>query len=1653
MGIVDEISKYSETFPKLPASEFIISRKEEIEQIKKQFESYKIVYLTGGEGVGLTTALALFTQRYKAISYFIDGFSASQMDSQYIEKSINFQLEFYNKHLNFDPERIGNFQSNIMRAKKAKKTLFFVFDGFYRISSSVGENLKRILSPILEMSNARILFSARGDDHEIIDSILSDYYKDKGCLNLFPFKEVEVKDHFSKISADEWNKCDEDLQNSIIDICAGNAEKISVIDSKIRLGISLETIGEIYTRDNGDIFRNDWYKYEDDTKANTLLALIAFSEMPMNQESILQTLNIDKTKFNELIDYCKDSLYINENGIIEFILPSFRKYVRHKLIRIKKEVEKLLIKYLEHNTSDLDLSTRYIPSLYNAVGQNKQLIQYLNQDNIIEFLIDKKSQAAINEQCDYGFKASEKVKQITPEWFRFAINRSASREIENNELYNSEIEALVAIGEIDNAYTIVQNIHLKEERLKCLLLIAKKKHKVSSPLFVEIEKDIETLIHDIDFEHIPEKAIRIAKLMLPIDLKTALSIIDRIAKASNDKEQFDKLYTEISLSYEEYYDDKDDPTKSDIISTRINDDGLKKMTIAMKSIMRDCTKQQLIEELEKMQNPEMSLYVLQFWIPNHQNHPEIESIVLYAIRLVIKIANTFIPKAELLCKFCSPLDTISEDGLDEIIRIIHAVEDTVKYPSINYADLQLMIIKSKSKFNIDDAFKDLKCLYDDICQFEDKAISVHCKSKILNTYTKINNYKYVENNWKTIDNLKAEIYSELVELLDNSAYHLKMVVGPIKELICDYGNDIVIPIINKMNTGERRSRAYYVACIEYIHNMDISSFDFDYFDLLYSRIEFDKSDRTIVLINLFERIIYSEKSKQINLSKIKSQYQRIKNLENVYAQCYLYSILYVWFKKNYPDDSLCHTIKNDLLAKWNKIDIQWEKISVGYEIAEQLSKLPTKDEAKEMIQETTKIKKSLSFGSLSSVTTFLISLNLYVESIGILIRSDLCSDNYLDQFNELIDYVASKSMAMILWSKIALEFYVVDNQKQFKAIVENHLLHNLNDLSTLEQKRVLYNIAPALFLYRKEDFYPMLCNYDECFKNQCLDVVFRFLINKFAYSEYTHTNSDYVTSISFCEYKDLLDIISHCQDENSILIYSEIICKSLKKYNRQISAEQKKELLPTLANIINNKYSQTITDGLPHNGYKIACLTVIECPIQGYDEKKLDMIKKEIETINNIADQSFLYSYISEYAKTTDQKRDLIQKGFEIANKINNSFDKISRFDMCLSESFESNLSYLTKELYNKESDWLLNNKNGNYTDAQRMIDLLQEYGERQDSNDINLVDDFIEKIDKDPARSSYRSGIKKYISTTKKIKSAKKDISNISELPQSELGSFFEAKLKSIINDTAITNNLDFNALFPIYYSIYSHSISVTKNAISYILEYYYMKNKKSNGYYKELLKGFHKALLYNLKIVLSLASETKEIFDKINSVIQDSLRKSTDTHIRAGQFDKAINTIKDWYSHHSEFDRLRIIVPHFSPERLFILKELMRINNNLNVKVLSGYYDNNNPIDIDDYQKFWNEISSELPGQISIYLCSYKDKKVPPFHDRYWLFVNSETREKKCLNITIETKRDTTINKLDRENISSVEDMWEDYVSNRKPKDINGEIMYIEPYPYNLH
>ncbi|RHC73540.1 hypothetical protein DW829_20470 [Phocaeicola vulgatus] len=270
---------------------------------------------------------------------------------------------------------------------------------------------------------------------------------------------------------------------------------------------------------------------------------------------------------------------------------------------------------------------------------------------------------------------------------------------------------------------------------------------------------------------------------------------------------------------------------------------------------------------------------------------------------------------------------------------------------------------------------------------------------------------------------------------------------------------------------------------------------------------------------------------------------------------------------------------------------------------------------------------------------------------------------------------------------------------------------------------------------------------------------------------------------------------------------------------------------------------------------------------------------------------------------------------------------------------------------------------------------------------------------------------------------------------------------MENLVKGKSITKDL--SSTISIMQIIFDNSISDTKNAISYFMENLYEKNKFSN-YHKDLIRDIHKAILYNLKVVLSLAAGTKERFELINRLIQDNCTGTNATHIRVGEENKAYQFLKEWFATY-KYDSLRIIDPYFTPSNFNIIKTFFDINNDLRVFVLTN---KDSEIEIEDYQKGWNKVSADLTGEITVVsFCYEDDKKNCPIHDRWWVLVDSETNKQVGLHLNSLSglgKRESDLILLDDNGLMSANTIWTDYIVNRRPRIEGRKIIYER---YEIH
>lgn len=1572
----------SETFPELPPDGCIIPRDMTISHLEERLNNNNVVFIDGIEGVGVTTTLALFATKhhYNCINYFNNGFVRLLLDPSTIEKSLVRQLYFYvtNEIPSEEICRTEQLASLYLRVsqkiKSTKETLYFVFDGFGNLPIEIKENLSNLFAQ-LPWDRAKFLFSGKIENFGML---VSDNLRRDQANELFRFTLQESEVYFKAIKSDitqEENK-------AIYSITDGFGYKMDYV----RLKYAETNSFKILFDEEDEISKNLYFieiqhlvKIKDQG-VFTLLALIAYSELNLTFDLVMEILCLKKFDIDILFAKSKDFIIIKDN-YLRYKSANFHKYMRTYFKPLKQKVELLMLDALERHAGEY---TNYQLSLYKNYHRNQSIVRCLTPSNIQNCLEKEKSQAALNMQCEYGYNAACSEDAMVADAFRFAVNKSTSQEIERVRLWDCEIKALMATDQYEQAFAISQDLYLKEERLKSFAMIARAGDKLSANMRDTVLASIRHLVDDIKFELIPDKAFELAKLLIPIDFTLALSIIDKVGKESRNRFNADKLYTMISLSVnEETLSEKGDTkNKYDLIKSKIQDDGLRNMADAMKSIFKDLEINEVVNNIKQISTSSQKIFFLQYWIPEHRKKRGIEKVVKLAVNLVVGESNIDIPKASILCEYATALPYIPEEDLNDLLLSFDSLADVIKTPTKDYVTLQLLIIEALSKFDENKASNRLIELYFYVTSLPNKSIAILSESLILSRLEKLGDKKIVEKDFMAGFELLNEIKNKIYEEFSQTAFHLKIVEEPIKALVCSY-KSFIKDIIPQINTAERRCRAYALAAVEYIRQISIKKVDWDYFEYLLNHIDYRKNDRSDALLVMVKKLRIFDYYTPELFESVKKLTPHFNEVDNDSEKCYLLVHLYLWLYKHATDDSYTQMIYENLVTSWESINLPSMRIDLGFRISEHLAKVSLK-KSKDFLDKTVELKGNNIFTSSSNLSTFIDSLDLYTRSIGLLIRANICTQEDLDLFAEVTSNLNSLGEEFIAWSKISLEYYKVGDEVSFKKICNEYIILRMDNyvMTAGYEKVIFYSIAPTLFLFSPIMFFEKIDTFDEFIRNACIDHACNFIFLKYPSTESVRTlNSEF--KLSFTDYSNLLDLIEKSTDESVIFTTIENICRSLKaKKGPLLSLSQTDMIVNRLKNIANSQLPTS--SGIQHDGYKVAChAAIFSIENRSQSQSAWNEIEQEIETIENMTDRSFLYFFAANFIDRNNIKQRFMNKGFEIANSLSSVYDRFTRFDMCLNVCFDTLKSQFSL-YYKRIIESLKSEKDSDLSFSESLIDLAYQYDE-------SLADSLIEVYDKDPARIQYKRMLVEHAESTKKIVEARKQISGVKQLDSEECRKFFSKQVDKIINGKfeCIQEISETGAILN---PIYKFPISESKDAIIYFMENAFNKHQISRKL-TGLLRDIHRTLLFNLKLVLSLSSGTQEKLDKINRSIRENYQ-TNDVVNKKSLYETVISELCSWYSSDCTA-KLRIIDDSFKISDLIHLRKLFDINKDLSISVLTL---RKNIELMSEFQDAWKRDFTKISGMIEITAICYADNmNYGPKLINSWMAIDRPRRIKK--------------------------------------------------------
>ena len=138
-----------------------------------------------------------------------------------------------------------------------------------------------------------------------------------------------------------------------------------------------------------------------------------------------------------------------------------------------------------------------------------------------------------------------------------------------------------------------------------------------------------------------------------------------------------------------------------------------------------------------------------------------------------------------------------------------------------------------------------------------------------------------------------------------------------------------------------------------------------------------------------------------------------------------------------------------------------------------------------------------------------------------------------------------------MWGRIALAYHLAGDEDMFRTVGDQYLPTEYNRFTPDEQKWLIFNISPTLYLRGQQKFFKLLESYDDVFRDICLKRVCVFVITKKL--DFIDLDMKGTYELSYSDYIDLNVLIDHVTNDNELFQIVEIISRSLRSSNKTMA--------------------------------------------------------------------------------------------------------------------------------------------------------------------------------------------------------------------------------------------------------------------------------------------------------------------------------------------------------------------------------------------------------------------------------------------------------------------------------------------------------------------
>lgn len=972
------------TFPALPSN--CLNRDHVLDQLEDIFATgYDTILVDGPEGSGKTSLLALFARRHAmtSISAFVRASSRFGHDPDIIQSELSNQIHWivFGTQLphdaSVDAVRYRDLLGRLQRHIRARNIVcYFILDGLDELPDTTSH-----VAPIL------------------IDELPFGYYNCRFIISPGRFaplilqrKGLQVKEYWPpNLSGPEIvdffapQELTRDDLSDLHRIARGVPGKLASVRRLLQRGKSLTAL--VQGDNSQDIFSTEIRQIDDLADDDRLMVtIIAVDPVSRTVGELAAITTRDVGDLTERLTRLTFLELNPTNHQVTFVSEVLRTLARRRLSSLERRAHEQILTFVLADPES-DRAIAEAPTYLERTGRTEQLLDFLTAERFERLLERDQSLTLIKERGDKCLAAALQLSRID-HGIRMALQQAALRSALSSYAWRDELDALLAIDDIDKALTLAQSLFLKEDRLHALAIYTRYSKQRGRSLTPEIIEQIQALVADIDFAKLGSRAGDIAS-----DLMFAMpSVAIRIAEQTSWDAPTERDWQLMRIATEGGDELDLDEKALTTLRSRIEDPLLRLLSHRRAHLVGANSAAEVLADAAALEKPEDRLFLLKAWCQTHPRATDALSVVAAALDLFVRITE-YRPTLADLRRIAAPLAFVTPDRrlADVLARLLVQAETLEALgPSEEYVRLQLLIARARRVFDLTGALDATRHAYLYITYIKEKSTRAACLAWLARALPDVDPNHMLDERDDLHTVVPAEVQTLVQEILRDTAEHT-VILSPVVEALSKHHLAMALDFLPLINTAKRRDEALWGALDAALHGATAIASIGTIVDSL--QLFHDTAERDAMAFHILETIATSPDDFTPALDAIERLYHHAQSLRDATAGAESMAHAHVALRRF----GGCPSLVDDSLERaemcLRQIDDPWSRVDCSFQAATVIAP-HAPDAARRFIGAALESRTELSFDSTARAAPYIYALNIALRLLSGLLftRSDTQDD-------------------------------------------------------------------------------------------------------------------------------------------------------------------------------------------------------------------------------------------------------------------------------------------------------------------------------------------------------------------------------------------------------------------------------------------------------------------------------------------------------------------------------------------------------------------------------------------------------------------------------------------------------------------------------------